>query len=200
VAVALALAVVLAYVPAFDGQFLEWDDDVYVTANPHIQGGLSAATVRAVFTTGHTGNWIPLTWLSHALDLELYGLHPRGHHATAVALHAANTVLLFVVLQTMTGALWPSVVAAALFGLHPLRVESVAWISERKDVLSTLFWLLATAAYVGWVRRPSRARWLAVVAALGLGLLAKPMLMTLPFTLLQFDLWPLRRLSWAAVR
>jgi Flp pilus assembly protein TadD len=157
-------------------------------------------TVRAVFTTGHTGNWIPLTWLSHALDLELYGAYPGGHHATAVALHAANTVLLFLVLQTTTGALWPSAVAAALFGLHPLRVESVAWISERKDVLSTLFWLLATAAYVGWVRRPSRGRWLAVVAAFGLGLLAKPMLMTLPCTLLLLDLWPLRRLSWATVR
>ncbi len=200
IAVALAVAVVAAYLPALDGEFLGWDDNLYVTENPHIRDGLSAETVRAVVSTVHTGNWIPLTWLSHALDLELYGLEPRGHHATALALHVANTILLLLILCQMTGAIWQSAVVAALFGLHPIHVESVAWVSERKDVLSTAFWLLATLAYLRWVRRPSGARWGAVVVAFGLGLLAKPMLMTFPCTLLLLDSWPLRRLSWQAVR
>ena len=197
---ALAVAVVGAYLPALEGEFLGWDDNLYVTENPHIRDGLSVDTVRAVFSTVHTGNWIPLTWLSHALDLELYGLEPRGHHVTALALHVVNTLLLLLILYEMTGATWQSAVVAALFGLHPLHVESVAWVSERKDVLSTALWLLATLAYLRWVRQPSRARWGAVVGAFGLGLLAKPMLMTFPFTLLLLDFWPLRRLSWRAVR
>ena len=192
--------VVGAYLPALDGEFLGWDDNLYVTENPHIRGGLSIETVRAIFSTVHTGNWIPLTWLSHALDLELYGLEPRGHHATALALHVANSLLVLFILYEMTGATWPSAVVAALFGLHPIHVESVAWVSERKDVLSTALWLLATLSYLRWVRQPSRVWWGATVAAFGLGLLAKPMLMTFPFTLLLLDFWPLRRLSWGAVR
>ena len=200
VAFVLALAVAAAYLPALDAGFVAWDDDVYVTENPHLAGGLSLDTLRAVGTTTHTGNWIPLTWLSHALDRALYGLAPRGHHATALALHVANTVFLLFVLRGLTGALWPSAAVAALFGLHPLHVESVAWVSERKDVLSTLFWLLAIAAYARYARAPSRGRLLAVAALFVLGLLAKPMLVTLPLVLLLLDYWPLGRLSRAAVR
>ena len=199
VALALALVVSVAYLPALGGQFLNWDDDIHVTRNPHIEDGLSWQTLKAVFTTAHKGLWIPLTWLSHALDREVYGLKPFGHHLTALALHVANTILLFVVLRRLTGALWRSAVVAALFGLHPLHVESVAWVSERKDVLSTLFWLLAMAAYERHVRRPTRGSYLLVAAALSVGLLCKPMLVTLPFVLLLLDYWPLARLSRNAV-
>ncbi len=198
VALALAGLVAITYAPALRGRFLEWDDDLYVVRNPHVHG-LSWSTVRWAFTTVHTGNWIPLTWLSHAADVAVWGLDPAGHHATAVALHVANTVLVFVVWRALTGVLWPSAVVAALFGVHPLHVESVAWIAERKDLLSTLFWLLTLAAYAAYVRRPSVGRYAAVMLAFAAGLLAKPMLVTLPIVLLLLDWWPLRRLSWRAV-
>jgi Flp pilus assembly protein TadD len=200
IAVGLVLAVTVAFLPALDGRFLDWDDEIYVTANPHIADGLSWRTLRAVVTTTHTGNWIPLTWLSHALDRTLFGLEPRGHHAMALALHVANTVLLLIVLHRMTGAVWSSAAVAALFGLHPLHVESVAWISERKDVLSTFFWLLGLLAYARYVERGSPGRYALVVLAFVLGLLAKPMLVTFPFVLLLLDYWPLGRLSWRAAR
>jgi protein O-mannosyl-transferase len=200
IAAALATVVTAVYLRALGGAFLNWDDNVYVTENPYIQDGLSWRTLAAVFTTVHTGNWIPLTWLSHALDLQLYGHDPLGHHVTALVLHVANTILLFLVLRRVTGAVWRSAVVAALFGLHPLHVESVAWVSERKDVLSTFFWLLAIAAYARYLARQTAGRYLLVAAALVVGLLAKPMLVTLPFVLLLLDYWPLGRLSWRAVR
>jgi tetratricopeptide (TPR) repeat protein len=199
ICVALALAVTTAYLPVLDAGFLDWDDDFIVYDNPHIRG-LSWDNLAWAFTTFEDVSWVPLTGLSHVLDYELYGLAPRGHHATNLALHVANTVVLFLVLDRLTGVPWPSVVVAALFGLHPLHVESVAWVSERKDVLSTFFWLLAMAAYVRYVRRRTAGRYVVVAAAFLAGLLSKPMVVTLPIVLLLLDYWPLGRLSWAAVR
>ncbi len=195
----LAAVVIAAYLPALDGQFLNWDDDSFVVRNPHVHG-LSLAAVRWAFTTFHDGNWIPLTWLSHALDCTLFGLDPRGHHAMNLAWHVANTVLVFVALRALTGAVWRSAAVAALFGLHPLHVESVAWVAERKDVLSTFFFLLGLAAYAPWVRTGSRRAYAVVLGAFVLGLLAKPMVLTFPFVLLVLDYWPCRRLGWSAVR
>src|SRR5207248_6243560 len=145
------------------------------------------------------GNWHPLTWLSLQLDYELFGLRPWGYHLSNLLLHTANTLLLFLVLRRMTGAVWRSAVVAGLFGLHPMHVESVAWVTERKDVLSTLFWLLTIAAYARYARRGTAIAYALVLATYVLGLLAKPMLVTLPAVLLLLDYWPLRRLSWRAV-
>ncbi|MGP8199950.1 MAG: tetratricopeptide repeat protein [Limisphaerales bacterium] len=199
ICLALALAVLAAYAPVFSAGFLTYDDPAYVTANPHVQGGLSWAGLVWALTTGQASNWHPLTWISHMLDFQLYGMNPVGYHMTSVALHAANSILLFLLLQRMTRATWPSALVAALFALHPLRVESVAWVSERKDVLSALFWMLSIWAYVRWVEE-SRVEtatgktfpvWSVVLFALGLA--AKPMLVTLPFVLLLLDYWPLQR-------
>jgi tetratricopeptide (TPR) repeat protein len=190
----LGLAVLATFWPALGNGFVNYDDDLYVTRNPWVQRGLSWDSVRWAVTTDAAGNWHPVTWLSHQLDWELWGAAPRGHHATSVALHAANTVLVFALLDAMTASPWRSALVAALFGLHPLHVESVAWIAERKDVLSTCLWLLTTLAWVGWTRRGGAWRYLAVVLGLALGLMAKPMLVTLPFTLLLLDYWPLGRL------
>jgi Flp pilus assembly protein TadD len=198
VAFALAVAVVLAYLPVLQGGFVAWDDDLYVVGNRHVHG-LSWENVQWAFTTVHSGNWIPLTWLSHAVDAQLYGLDPRGHHATALLLHVANTVLVFLVLRALTGARWRSAAVAALFGLHPLHVESVAWVSERKDVLSAFFWLLAVGAYARCARRPSGRRYALVAVAFAAAMLAKPMAVTLPVLLLLLDYWPLGRLSLRAV-
>ncbi|MEW6743273.1 MAG: tetratricopeptide repeat protein [Planctomycetota bacterium] len=179
--------------------FVNFDDDVYVTANRLVQRGLSAESIEWAFAGSYAydANYHPLTWLSHMLDVELFGGDPAGHHATSVVLHALNTVVLFWVLASMTRRLARSAFVAALFAVHPLHVESVAWIAERKDVLSTLFWLLATAAYVHYARRPRATRMLLVAVLLALGLLAKPMLVTLPFVLLLLDWWPLRRWRFA---
>ncbi|HJQ83413.1 MAG TPA: hypothetical protein VKA21_05010, partial [Candidatus Binatia bacterium] len=188
----------VAYLPALGAQFINWDDPAYVTQNRNARD-LSWATVRWAFTTFHTANWHPLTWLSLALDHTLWGVDPRGFHATSVVLHAANTGLVLLVLHRLTGAFWRSVAVAALFGLHPLHVESVAWVAERKDVLSALFWLLTMLAYVRWARRPGIASYALVAGGLVCALLAKPMAITLPFVLLLLDWWPLRRLSRRAV-
>ena len=147
----LALVVLAAYGPVWRAGFITFDDPVYVTANPHVQGGLSSAGLIWAFTTGDATNWHPLTWVSHMLDFQIYGMNPAGHHLTSVALHLANSILLFLLLQRMTKAMWSSAMVAALFALHPMHVESVAWVSERKDVLSTLFWMLAVGAYVRYV-------------------------------------------------
>ena len=149
--------------------------------------------IRWAFTTGHAGNWHPLTWISHMLDIQLFGLNPQGHHLMNLFFHIANTLLLFFVLHRMTKALWQSAFVAALFALHPLHVESVAWVAERKDVLSTFFWMLTMGAYCYYVERPGLRRYLPVLLLFALGLMAKPMLVTLPFVLLLLDYWPLRR-------
>jgi len=173
--------------------FLTLDDEEYVTENPHVQVGLTAKGVLWAFTTMHASNWHPLTWLSHMLDGVLYGLSPGGHHLTNLLFHITSTLLLFWLFKRMTGGLWRSGWVALLFALHPLHVESVAWVSERKDVLSTFLWMLTMWTYVAYANRPSQGRYGLVFLSFALGLLSKPMLVTLPFVLLLVDYWPLRR-------
>jgi len=199
IAIALALVTAAAYCPALDASFLNWDDNLQVSENPHVWT-LSWETVHWAITSDLAGYAMPLTWLSHALDCQLYGLDPRGHHATSIALHVANTVLVFAVFLALTGARWRSASVAALFGLHPLNVEAVTWIAERKELLSAFFSLLTLAAYVRFVRVRTGASALAVATAFVAALLSKPMAVTLPAVLLLLDYWPLRRLSWGAVR
>ena len=191
--IALAVLTVAAYARVVGNGFINLDDNDYLTQSPHVQAGLTGRGIVWAFTTGHSANWHPLTWISHMLDVELYGMRPAGHHLTSLALHVASTVLLFRLLVRMTQSIGPSAFVAVVFGLHPLHVESVAWAAERKDVLSAFFWILTTQAYVSWVERRTAGRYAAVLAFYVLGLLSKPMLVTLPFTLLLLDLWPLAR-------
>src|ERR1051325_10835480 len=195
---ALVLRVVLVYAPVRSFEFVGFDDPQYVTDNPAVESGLSAESLAWALRP-HVANWHPLTWLSHMLDVELFGLDAGAHHATNVLLHAVNGVLLLTALDAMTGRIWRSAFVAMVFALHPLRVESVAWVSERKDVLGTFFWMLTLLAYVRWVRRPGTGRYALVVLALALGLAAKPMLVSLPCVLLILDWWPLRRLERAGL-
>ena len=191
----LLLAIITVYGQTARHDFVNFDDDEYVCENWHVLQGLNGGSIAWAFTTFHACNWHPLTWLSHMLDCQLYGLkHPGGHHRTNVLLHTASVILLFLVLRRMTGDLEPSAFVASLFAIHPLHVESVAWVAERKDVLSGLFFMLTLAAYVGYVRRPfSLLRYLAVTVLFALGLMAKPILVTLPLVLLLLDYWPLGR-------
>ncbi len=195
VSLALVAGVSLLYAQVAQHDFLSLDDPSYVFDNPQVRDGLTWDGVGWAFTTFHRSNWHPLTWLSHMVDCEWFALEPGGPHLVNAGLHATNAVLLFLVLRLMTGALWPSALVAALFAVHPLRVESVAWISERKDVLSGLFWMLTLLTYVSYVRRPGMGRYLLLFTSLALGLMAKPMLVTLPLVLLLLDIWPLGRLS-----
>lgn len=189
----LAVVTLLAFWQIHDCDFINFDDPEYVTENSHVLKGITADGIRWAFMSGHASNWHPLTWISHMLDVQFFGLNPHWHHLMNLLFHIANTLLLFFVLHRMTKVLWPSVVVAALFALHPLHVESVAWVSERKDVLSAFFWMLTLNAYVSYVASPNRWRYLIVLLFFGLGLMAKPMLVTLPFVLLLLDYWPLRR-------
>ncbi len=193
VGLVLAGAVLALYAQTFGMGFINFDDDDYVSRNAHVLGGLSVEGLGWAFTSRDAVNWHPVTWLSLQLDSQLFGTGPAGYHRTNVLLHACNAVLLFCLLLHLTGALWPSAAVAALFGLHPVHVEAVAWVTARKDVLSTFFWLLAVAAYVWYARRPAVGRYLLVMLACALGLMAKQMLVTLPATLLLLDCWPLRR-------
>ena len=177
--------------------FINYDDPAYVTENIHIRNGMTTEAVRWAFTTGYASNWHPVTWMSHMLDVQLFGLNPRGHHLTNLLLHIANTLLLFFVFNRMTKAPWKSTFVAALFALHPLHVESVAWVAERKDVLSTFFWMLTIVAYIHYVAHRRLHNYLSVLIFFGLGLMAKPMVVTLPFVLLLLDYWPLGRLQGA---
>lgn len=190
----LILTIVAVFWPAKNFPFINLDDEEYVVENPQVLNGLSLKGMIWAFTTKHSSNWHPLTWLSHMLDAELYGLNPRGHHLTNLFFHVANTLLLFWVFKRMTGMLWRSGFVALLFALHPLHVESVVWVAERKDVLSTFFWMLTIMAYVHYVHQTSLRRYLLVFFSFALGLLSKPMLVTLPLVLLLFDYWPLGRL------
>ena len=158
------------YDPVRDFEFVSFDDDLYVTMNPNISTGLTWQSIHWAFTTDRAGYWVPLTWLSHAFDIELYGLAAGPQHVTNVLLHIINALLLFALLHRMTSALWQSAVVAALFAVHPLHVESVAWIAERKDVLSTLFWLLTVWAYAGYVRKPKWTRYTAAVILFAMAL------------------------------
>ncbi len=192
----LLLAVGLVFGQTVGHAFVNLDDGPYVFENPHVSRGLTARGIAWAFVDNGSALWVPVTWLSLLLDGQLYGLNAGGYHLSNVLLHAATTVLLVLVLGSMTGRAWPSALAAALFAIHPLRVESVAWVTERKDVLSGLFFVLTLAAYGGYVRhRFSLIRYLTVMALFALGLMAKPMLVTLPFVLLLLDYWPLRRMS-----
>ena len=187
------MTVGMVFVQTARFQFVNFDDDKYVTNNPPVHNGLTPTGIVWAFTDAHTANWIPATWISLMLDCSLYGKNAGGHHLTNVVLHAMTTALLMLVLWSMTRRLWPSALAAAIFALHPLRVESVAWVTERKDVLSGLFFVLALGAYVGYVRRPlSLKRYLIVAMWFVLGLMSKPILVTFPFLLLLLDYWPLR--------
>jgi len=195
----IALFLILATLAAFwqvgNNGFLNFDDDDYLTANRHIQNGITTEGLRWAFTTRHAANWHPLTWISHMLDIQLFGLNPRWHHLTNLLFHIANVLLLFFALNRLTKALWQSAFVAALFALHPLHVESVAWVAERKDVLSTFFWMLILLAYSYYATRARLKSYLVVVALFSLGLMAKPMLVTLPFVLLLLDYWPLERFA-----
>jgi len=194
----LALATFIAYEPVRHNQFIKYyDDDEYVTENPQVQAGITRESVIWAFTTPHSANWHPLTWLSHMLYCQLFRLNPFWHHLTNLLFHIANTLLLFWVLKRMTGAVWPGAFVAAAFALHPLHVESVAWVAERKDLLSGFFWILTMAAYIRYAEHRSIGRYLLVFLLFGLGLMAKPMLVTLPFVLLLLDYWPLGRFQWA---
>src|SRR5262245_29616144 len=175
--------------------FVNFDDHVYVYKNPLVVRGLSTEGIIGAFTHAHARNWHPLTTLSHMLDCQLYGLNAGGHHLTNVILHTISVLLLFLVLKQMTDALWQSAFVAALFAIHPLHVESVAWIAERKDVLSAVFFLLTLAAYFQYTRAPSALRYLLVALLFAFGLMSKPMLVTVPFVLLLLDYWPLRRIG-----
>ena len=173
--------------------FIDFDDGLYVVDNPNVRGGLTADNVAWAFTTGRAANWHPLTWISHQADVSMFGMDAGLHHLTNVFWHALNAVLLFGFLRSLTGAVWRSAFVAALFAIHPAHVESVAWVSERKDVLSTFFLIVSTWAWTSWVRTSPRSRWILALGAFALGLMSKPMLMTLPFVWLLLDVWPLAR-------
>jgi tetratricopeptide (TPR) repeat protein len=195
IAVLLALATFIAYARALNSDFIYLDDRTYVTENATVQKGLTWEGVKWAISTVHGSNWHPLTWLSHMLDWSLYGPNPRGHHFTNLVLHVVNVVLLFYALCRMTGAVWASAFVAGAFGLHPAHVESVAWVAERKDVLSTCLGLLTVIAYVRYVEVRSASRYLLLILMFALSLCAKPMMVTLPFVLLLLDYWPLGRAS-----
>ena len=175
--------------------FVNFDDPAYVSENDHVRAGLNWSGVAWAFTHVHSYNWHPLTTMSHMLDCQLFGLKPGAHHFVNVLLHSANVVLLFVLLAQITGRLWSSAFVAAIFAIHPLRVESVAWISERKDVLSGLFFVLTLLAYFYYTRKPNLVRYVTMSILFACGLMSKPMLVMLPIILLLLDYWPLERFS-----
>jgi tetratricopeptide (TPR) repeat protein len=189
----LVAATLAVYNPVNRNAFVNFDDDHYITGNPHVLAGLNWGTVKWAFTNYYEANWHPLTWISHAVDAQLFGLNPVGHHYMNVVLHALNAVLLFLLLQSATGFTWRSLMVAALFALHPVSVESVAWASERKNVLSMMFLLLGLQAYGWYARRPAAGRYALVAGLFACGLMSKPQVITLPFLLLLWDYWPLGR-------
>jgi tetratricopeptide (TPR) repeat protein len=194
----LAAVTLAVYNPVVRNQFVDFDDQAYILKNSHIQSGLNWALVKWSVTTFYYGIWHPLTWLSHALDYQLFHLNPVGHHYTSVLLHAINAVLLFLLLRRATGAIWPSIFVGALFALHPINVESLAWAAERKNVLSTLFFLLALHAYDRYAGTFRKYLYGLVILFFALGLMAKPQIVTLPFVLLLWDYWPLQRIGRAS--
>ncbi|MBN1788376.1 MAG: tetratricopeptide repeat protein [Sedimentisphaerales bacterium] len=197
VLICLVLTVIVSavYYQVCNFEFLDYDDPEYVHENSNVHNGITPETIKWAFNAGYASNWHPVTWLSHALDWQFFGSDPAGHRITNLVLHIANTLLLFIVLNQMTAAVWPSAFVAALFALHPLHVESVAWIAERKDVLSTFFLMLTIWAYIRFVRRKNILRYILIIVFFALGLMSKPMLVTLPFVLLLLDYWPLGRIG-----
>jgi len=193
VSLSLLALTVIVYFQVHDFEFVNFDDRETIVGNTHIRDGLTLAGLAWAFTTSYAANWFPVTWISHMLDFQLFGLDSGWHHLTNVLIHAASTLLLFALVRRMTRKLWESAFVAFVFALHPLHVESVAWVSERKDVLSAFFWFLTTWLYLDYVDRPNPQRYLLALGAFCLGLMSKQMLVTLPFTLLLLDYWPLRR-------
>ena len=191
----LATLVLVVYRQVVLCDFVHFDDIKYVVDNSRVNGGMTAGNIRWAFSGHHLGYWTPLAWMSHMLDVAMFGMAPGLHHLTNLLLHAASSVLLLLGLKRLSGNLWASALTAALFAVHPMNVESVAWVAERKNVLSTFFWMLTVFTYAGYCMRPRAGRYLATLAAFALGLLAKPMLVTLPFVLLLLDYWPLGRLT-----
>jgi tetratricopeptide (TPR) repeat protein len=194
ISAALVIATLVAYEPIRHNYFVSYDDDLYIMKNPAVTGGITQDSVILAFTKPYAANWHPLTWLSHMLDYRLFGLNPAGHHLVSVAIHIVNALLLLWILTNITGTIWPSAFVAAVFALHPLQVESVAWAAERKTVLSGLFWLLTIAAYVRYTRQPGFLRYLLVLLVFGLCIMTKPIVVTLPLVLLLMDYWPLERI------
>ena len=192
---ALCVLVLSAYWPVLRFDFLTIDDNDYVTGNATVAGGLTRDGVAWAFTSREAANWHPVTWLSHMLDVQIFGLKPGGHHLVNLLLHLVSAVLLLSFLKASTGLFWPSALTAVLFALHPLQIESVAWISERKTVLAALCWILAMFAYLRYLRRPDLRRYLPVVGLFAVGLMAKPLVVTLPFALLLLDFWPFGRIG-----
>ncbi len=195
----LVITAFAAYWPVLKCEFVKYDDDKYVTENPHVKRGITRDSVIWAFTKPHYHMWHPLTSLTHLLDYQLFGLNPAWHHLTSLLFHIASTLLLFGILKRMTAAVWPSLFVAAAFALHPLNVESVAWVSERKNVLSTFFWMLTIAAYIRYTDRSCLGRFLLVVLVFALATMTKPIVVTLPFVLLLLDYWPLGRLQFKRV-
>jgi hypothetical protein len=193
IAMALAVITFIVYSGALSAEFSILDDDQYVRANEHVSQGLSLSNIAWAFTHQHAAMYHPLTTISHMLDVQMWGMNPLGHHLTSVLLHAISSVLLFVAVRMLTLRTWPSAFVAAIFALHPQHVESVAWVAERKDVLSGLFFMLCLIAYAHYARQPSIARYLVLCVVFALGLLCKPMLVSLPIVLLLLDYWPLKR-------
>lgn len=191
--VALLVIIFAVYMQVGNHEFLNYDDEDYVTKNTHVAGGLNGANIIWAFTSVEVANWHPVTWLSHMADVQIYGMNPRGHHLSNVIIHAVSTVLLLFLLLRLTGALWPSAFVAALFALHPVHVESVAWIAERKDVLSAFFWFLTLIVYAEFTLKRKLKLYSIALLFFILGLMSKPMLVTLPVVMLLFDFWPLKR-------
>lgn len=189
----LVLVIFAVYWKVINHEFINYDDNIYIIENRYVKDGLTTEGIIWAFTTTYASNWHPLTWLSHMTDIQLFGLNAGRHHITSLLFHTVNTLLLFIVLKRMTGALWQSAFVSALFALHPMHVESVAWAAERKDVLSAFFWLLTMWTYAHYIKNPGLPRYLLVLLIFMLGLMAKPMLVTLPFVLLLLDYWPLGR-------
>src|SRR3954466_6566856 len=193
ICVVLLLLIWIVFGQTLNHGFINYDDPDYVTRNAQVTRGLTVDGIVWAFTHVYAANWHPLTWISHMLDCQLYGLNPRGHHLSNLLLHSATAIMLFLVLRQITGALWRSALVAALFAIHPLRVESVAWVAERKDVLSGLFFVLTLWAYSRYVRGKTLGHYLLVLLLFALGLMCKPMLVTVPFVLLLLDYWPFGR-------
>jgi tetratricopeptide (TPR) repeat protein len=193
VILSLLLLTLIVYAQVHNFEFVNFDDRETVVGNTHIRDGITLAGLEWAFTSAYAANWFPLTWISHMLDFQLFGLSPGWHHITNVMIHLASTLLLFLLLRRITGRKWESVFVAFVFALHPLHVESIAWVSERKDVLSAFFWILTIWFYVGHVAKPGPKRYLFALGAFALGLMSKQMLVTLPFVLLLLDYWPLQR-------
>jgi len=193
ISITLIVLVAAVYMQTGGHEFLNFDDNDYVTNNPHVVSGITGNNIMWAFTSVDAANWHPITWLSHMADVQFYGTNPRGHHLTNVAIHTVSSLLLLLLLLRLTGSLWPSAFVAAMFALHPLHVESVAWVAERKDVLSAFFWFSTLFLYAEYVAKRRSALYFLALFSFALGLMSKPMLVTLPVVMLMMDYWPLGR-------